>query len=372
MPSANKTQRWLDLIAALLARRYGASFDELTEHVPGYRHDGSTKAKESAKRTFERDKDELRACGVPLESQVAAGNEDEPDAHRYLLRSTDFYLPLISATLDGATPGSVAIPKRPPRGIGYAGLGVVALAFDELEAMARAGDRARNIGDPVLAMEAEDALRKLAFDQPLAVATDGTVHIAAATPKPARDVQAAVSDALRRRKRLTFDYHSIGRDAHGRRTVEPYGLVLQMGHWYLVARDTDADALRLFRLGRMRAAKVRAQQPNSADYEVPADFDLAEQARSREAWELGDAEAVEVIVRFRAVTGAVRPAIALGTPVRGRAGHRRFLVRRPDAFVRWLLSFAGAAAPVSPAAVVREWTSVVAATTKLYANAGPA
>ena len=365
MPSANKTQRGLDLVAALLARRYGASFDELTEHVPGYRHDGTPKGIATAKRTFERDKDELRAFGVPLESQVAAGNEDDAEAHRYLLRSTDFYLPLISATL-----GGVSAPLRPSRGIGYAGLGVVALAFDELEALARAGDRARKIGDPVLAMEAEDALRKLAFDQPLAVTTDGTVHLADAHPKPARDVQTAVADALRRRKRLTFQYHSIERDTHAVRTVEPYGLVLQMGHWYLVARDTDANALRLFRLGRMHDAKVRAPQPNSADYEVPIDFDLAEHARSREAWELGDAEAVEVIVRFRAVTGAVRPALALGQPVRGRAGHRRFQVRRPDAFVRWLLSFAGAAAPVSPPAVVKAWTAVVAATAAHYADAG--
>lgn len=361
MPSANKTQRWLDLVAALLARRYGATFDELTEQVPAYRHDGTTRGIASVKRTFERDKDELRQYGVPIEAQVTPGSEDDAEAHRYLLRTTNFYLPLVSATEPG-----VRAPARPSRGIGYAGLPTVPLAFDELEVIARAGDRARAIGDPVLAMEAEDALRKLAFDQPLAVAVDGTVHIADPAPRPLREVQAVVGDALRRRKRLTFAYHSIGRDAHATRTVEPYGLVLQQGHWYLVARDTDADALRLFRLSRMHEATVRTQQPNTADYDIPADFDLAERARSREAWELGDGDAVEVLVRFDAVTGAVRPALALGEAVRGRANHRRFRVRRLDAFVRWLLAFAGDATPVSPAPVVAEWTRALADTAALY------
>lgn len=363
MPSANKTQRWLDLVAALLVRRYGATFDELVEQVPGYRHDGTSKGVASAKRTFERDKDELRAFGVPIESQVQPGSEDEAEAHRYLLRTTDFYLPLVAATMPNAP-----APKRPARGHGYAGLGTVALAFDVLEALARAGDRARTIGDPVLAMEAENALRKLAFDQPLAVATDGTVHFAEATPKPLRAVQASIGDALRRRKRLAFAYHSIGRDVHTARTVEPYGLVLQSGHWYLVAQDIEAAALRLFRVSRMREARVRSQQPNSPDYEIPTDFDLAEHARSREAWELGDADAVEVIVRFRRVTGALKPAVALGVAVRGRAGHRRFVVRRPDAFLRWLLAFAGEAAPVSPPAIVAAWNVGIADTAALYAR----
>ena len=128
----------------------------------------------------------------------------------------------------------------------------------------------------------------------------------------------------------------------------------------------DADALRLFRLSRMHDAVVRAQQPNTADYAIPDDFDLAEHARSREAWELGDGDAVDVLVRFDAVTGAVRPALALGEAVRGRAGLRRFHVRRPDAFVRWLLAFAGDATPVSPAPVVAEWTRALADTAALY------
>ena len=363
MATASKTQRWLDLVAALLVRHYGATFEQLTADVPGYRHDGTPKGQASAKRTFERDKDELRALGVPIESETQPGDEHEAEAHRYRLASSDFYLPFVSATAPG-----VAAPARPTRGVGYGALATVNLAFDELEALARAGDRARSLGDPVLAMEAEEALRKLAFDQPLAVAADGTVHVTASVPQGQRDTQKAISNALRRRKQLTFDYHSFERDEMGRRAAEPYGLVLQGGHWYLVARDTTANALRLFRVSRMSGAVARAQQPNSHDYVIPADFSLAEHAQSREAWELGDGDAVDVVVRFREVTGALRPALALGTPVRGRPGHRRFRVRRPAAFVRWLLSFAGTATPVAPPGVVAEWKSAVRATAALYAR----
>ena len=361
MASANKTQRWLDLLAALLVRRFGATFDELSREVPGYRHNGTPKAIASAKRAFERDKDALRAFGVPIESHVPPGEEDDASAHRYVLRAGDFYLPFVAATLPG-----MPLPARPARGVGYQALRTVTLALDELEALARAGDRARSFGDPVLAMEAEEALRKLAFDQPLAVAADGSVRVVESSSRASRDVHEAVTSALRHRKRLAFTYRSIGRDASGRREVQAYGLVLQSGHWYLVARDTDAGALRLFRLSRMSDARLNAARPNTPDYEIPGAFDLAEHARSREAWELGDGDATAVVVRFKAVTGAVRPALAHGVAVRGRPRHRRFHVRRTDAFVRWLLSFAGAAVPVSPPALVAEWRGTIAATAALY------
>lgn len=371
MPSVAKTQRWLDLVAALLVRHFGATFEELAHAVPGYRHDGTGKGIASAKRTFERDKDELRALGVPIESLSTPGEEDESEGHRYRLRPADFYLPLVTGTLPGGRGGRAA-PRPPARGHGYRALGTVPLEFDALEVLVHAGDRARTLGDPLLALEAEGALRKLAFDQPLAVAADGTVLVVEATPRARREVHAAALEALRHRKRLAFDYHSMERDAQARRIVEPYGLVLASGHWYLVARDVEAGALRQFRLSRMGAPQVNAQRPRTADYEIPPGFDLAEHSRARHPWELGDGAATEVIVHFASTRGDVRQALALGRPVRGRAGHRAFAVRRPDAFVRWLMSFAGVARPVSPPAVVQAWRAAVAATAAQYDGSGSA
>lgn len=371
MPSVAKTQRWLDLLAALLLRHYGATFEDLADAVPGYRHDGTSKGIASAKRTFERDKDELRALGVPIESRTTPGEEDEPEGHRYLLRPAAFYLPLVTGTLPAPRRGGTA-PRPPARGHGYHALGTVPVEFDALEALVHAGDRARTLGDPLLAIEAEGALRKLAFDQPLAVAADGTVLVVEATPRARRDVHAATLDALKHRKRLTFDYHSMQRDAHARRTAEPYGLVLTSGHWYLVARDVEANALRQYRLSRMGAAQVNAQQPRTADYAIPPDFDLAESARARHSWELGDGDATEVVVHFASTRGDVRHALVLGRPVPRRAGHRAFAVRRPDAFVRWLMSFAGVARPISPPAIVKAWRAAVAATAAHYDGSGSA
>ena len=53
----------MDLLAELLARNYPVSFEELTERVPAYR---AAPSKEARRRMFERDKDELKAFGVPL------------------------------------------------------------------------------------------------------------------------------------------------------------------------------------------------------------------------------------------------------------------------------------------------------------------
>ena len=60
-----KVQRWIDLLAALLRRHYPASFDELIRDVPAYAGDQSHDAR---RRMFERDKDELRGFGVPIET----------------------------------------------------------------------------------------------------------------------------------------------------------------------------------------------------------------------------------------------------------------------------------------------------------------
>jgi hypothetical protein len=93
---------------------------------------------------------------------------------------------------------------------------------------------------------------------------------------------------------------------------------------------------------------------------------LREHARSRASWQIGDAASVEAIVEFN---GPSAPAAAtLGEPADANDGivRRRFVVRRVDAFVRWLLSFAGGARPIGPEEVVNEYRRHVVATLALY------
>src|SRR5690348_10819141 len=66
-PAAAKLQRWIDLLAALLTHRYGLTFEQLKREVPAYAASARTTSEGSLERTFERDKDELRALGIPIE-----------------------------------------------------------------------------------------------------------------------------------------------------------------------------------------------------------------------------------------------------------------------------------------------------------------
>ena len=66
-----KLQRWLDLIGYLFGRRHPVSVDEVLEHVPAYASPLETddpKTLDATRKMFERDKSELRAFGIPIET----------------------------------------------------------------------------------------------------------------------------------------------------------------------------------------------------------------------------------------------------------------------------------------------------------------
>ncbi|HEY7860589.1 MAG TPA: WYL domain-containing protein, partial [Gemmatimonadaceae bacterium] len=230
------------------------------------------------------------------------------------------------------------------------------------------GRRIAQAGDPALAEDARNGLRKLAFDLPLG-ASDAPPHAVLVPPIPRPDphVLGVLSDALFRRKRASFMYHGMG-DEHGaQRAAEPYGLFFQSGHWYLAARDIDKHALRNFRVSRMTDAAVNKLSPGTPDYEIPAGFSLRAHARSRHAWEIGDGDSYEATVEFTGETGAAIAAAALGRQDPASPALRHFHVRRTDSFARWLLTFAGEARPVTPEALVREYDTIVGDTRALYA-----
>jgi hypothetical protein len=95
---------------------------------------------------------------------------------------------------------------------------------------------------------------------------------------------------------------------------------------------------------------------------------LRAHARSKNAWELGDDQAVEAVVAVRGTSGAARAAAALGSASGDGGENRAFTVRRIDVFARWLLSFAGELVPLEPAALVDEYKRQLAATKAVYAQ----
>ena len=366
--SEQKLQRWVDLLAALLIRQRHATFDELARDVSDY--DLTNDKRESVLRTFERDKDELRRFGVPIETV----KDSDGEAIGYRLERKAFYLPYLMV----ASHERSGAPRKVPYD-GYRSLETLAFEPDELDAIIEAAARVRALGDPVLAAETDAAIRKLALDLPLGAVLDDAVadaalyemapmRMAIVSPRrvPDRTVFERVSDALGRRKRVEFDYLSMERGERARRSVEPYGLFFVSSHWYLAGRDVESDGLRNFRLSRVTNVVVNTKKAQSPDYDVPESFSLRAHAESRESWEIGDGDAATAVVEFIATTGATLAALALGAPVDGSPVRRRFNVRRQDAFARWLLSFGGDARPLEPPEIVAEYERVAAATLAGY------
>jgi len=126
---------------------------------------------------------------------------------------------------------------------------------------------------------------------------------------------ATVSEAVWASRRIEIDYRRG--DETVTRVLEPLGIVLKAGIWYLVAQ-VDGQA-RTYRVSRIRAAR-----PLDETFDRPTGFDLgAWWAESSAAYER-DAPRIEITVRVRteamwrladAVGGrAVREAERLGPP----------------------------------------------------------
>jgi proteasome accessory factor B len=361
--SDKKTQRWIDLLAALLSYHYPVTFEALARDVPAYdltKAEGDKTKIASIKKMFERDKAELLEQGVPLVSI----SQPEDGEYKYQLRSTDFYLPYLGiATARGL--------KLPPKvdAYGYHSLAKLGFEPDELEMVAKGARLVSQAGDPTLIDDARSALRKLAFDLPLG-ATEGSDAEIIVPPRSRAEPGALemLGDALFRRKQVTFIYQGIDAKQNTERTCEPYGLFFLNGHWYLVARDIAKNALRNFRVSRMANVRCNKKKAQSSDYTIPATFSLRTHAHSREAWEIGDGDAYDATVEFRGQTGAAVAAAALGRADEASPSLRHFRVRRTDSFARWLLTFAGEAKPVAPEALLTEYARIVQQTRALYSG----
>jgi proteasome accessory factor B len=362
--AASKIQRWIDLLAALLRRKFPISLEELAREVPGYL---IAPNKTALRRTFERDKDELRAFGIPIETVTDPNGETAG----YRLQPQHFYLPYLSLRSErGSTK-----PKKVDR-YGYHALAQLSFEPDELSAVVDAAARVRQLGDPLLAEHADSALRKLAADLPVDASASPQPELVPPRAKPNPELLATLAKALEKRKRITFSYHGISDGKESHRFVEPFGLFFLNQHWYLAARTAGETTVKNYRVNRITDLAVNAARPYANDYAIPDDFDLRSHARSRQAWELGTGDAIDAVVRFTARSGAAAAALRLGEEIEGVPQNRRFRVRRADAFARWLLSFGGDIVPVAPRSLVDEYRGLVRETLAHHSTAplprGPA
>jgi len=421
-----KVQRWLDLIAYLVARRLPVSVEELMEGLPAYAQQWAVnheKARESVRRKFERDKDELRALGIPIETVPYRVGALREEVTGYRIHRKDFYLPYLNLLAEAGeeekeeggqapTPADTIQVRREEATRALQGLRTLAdlpafplaaaarsayrkLTFDldpQLEAgdreeeaedrEERAGDLEEDAGDrDEEAVGPKEGEPNPADPTPPEASWEGgrrrkdgqvlfAVSPAAAQAREHLDVLTA---ALHARKQVSFRYHAMARDEVADREVHPYGLLFQHSRWYLVGWDLAREAERMFRVDRMDGVAANAFTPNTPDYELP-EGPILEKYRNREAWELGEAdETLQVQARFRFPTSLWAQRNRFGTLVEeGPDGDalREFQVREPHAFLRWILSLAGEADIESPPELREELRTMAREVAALYQGEG--
>jgi proteasome accessory factor B len=227
--SRRKTERLLNLVICLLATRRPLPAERIRQVVPGYDRGGD----EAFQRMFERDKNELREIGIPVEVHKDPW-DDEPG---YRIVREAYELPEI--TLD---PREAAV------------LGLAAQVWRRAS----------------LAEAAGGALLKLRAG---GVETDESVGDALELRVDTRDPAfPALWEAVRDRRAVRFDYRGAAGETVLTRTVEPWGVVSRRGRWYVVGHDRDRQAPRVFRLSRIVGQVTPVGRPGVVV--VPAGVDI--------------------------------------------------------------------------------------------------
>ncbi len=209
--------RLFSLVLALLATETGLLKSEILSSVRGYaeRYDeGGQNA--NLERQFERDKDDIRELGIPLETVESPDRPGDNQALRYRIPKGQYDLP------DEVrfTPDELAL------------LGLAAEVWREASLSAdsqRALTKLRSFGmeprEPVIGYAPRLRVRDAAFEP--------------------------IRQALDRRQTVRFRYIKPGEQAPRVRTVNPLAVVLHEGRWHLHAHDHDAQGPRTFLLSRI-------------------------------------------------------------------------------------------------------------------------
>lgn len=190
----------------LNATRY-LSVQEIRDTVPGYDSD----SEEAFRRMFERDKDELRELGIPLETGGEANDG-------YRIPRRDYELSDISLEADEA-----------------AAVGLASRLWD-------AAPLSGAMGSALLKLRAAGV-------DPTSGPADLEVRIETGEPAFAECWRATHEGRV-----LHFAYRTAGTGATEVREVEPWGMVSRRGWWYLVGHDRSRGASRVFRLSRVVGA----------------------------------------------------------------------------------------------------------------------
>jgi predicted DNA-binding transcriptional regulator YafY len=322
MTVISKGERLLNLVSFLLKSRVPVGLDEIRKSVLGYKDAGA--AGGVVERRFERDKAALREMGVPLRFVA----DTEPGGPGYVIPRDAYFLPPVE------------------------------LNARESAVLAAAGRFALAGAAGPVSAALHSAIRKLQFDSavPGGVRDTAEEHFLFHRPAAARrqdtDALGDLAAAILNRRAVRFSYRAIGKDAPGRRAVDPYGLGFSNGHWYLVGYDHDRRDVRLFRADRIDDAVVRLRPESTRpEFDTPADFRVEDYV-GVPPWLFGKSRRATVRVRIDAeVAFIVRMRPAPGDQWQDEAGGGGILTRRAtqlDSLLNWVLGLGRHAEVLDP------------------------
>jgi predicted DNA-binding transcriptional regulator YafY len=213
----DRVERLTNLLALLLETREPLTLVQIAGELGGQYPD----APQARRAAFERDKAALREIGVVITTETLVG--DRAGEMAYRVRREDFELPDLGLEPDEVRALQVALAAtRPDSSAGE-------------EALWKLGGSVNTQGGPV------------------------RMHL------PELDVLPFLRSAVARRSLLSFGY------AGAVRRLEPWGLLLRDGFWYLVGRDVDRGERRTFRVDRIEGDP---SAEGESLFDRPVDLDL--------------------------------------------------------------------------------------------------
>jgi len=260
--SKRRTERLLSIVVLLLSSRRYLTAEQIRASVSGYPDAG-----ESFKRMFERDKDELRELGIPLETGKSSALDDEIG---YRIRRQDYELPEIQLAADEAA--VLGIAARVWQSAELAGAAAGALL--KLKAASREVDGEEDGARLNRSIEPRLTTQEPSFGQ--------------------------LWEAVRDRRPVTFSYLASGRADASKRELEPWGVVNRRGRWYVAGHDRGRDAPRVFRMSRITGPVKMAGPPGSV--KVPDGTDVRDLVKD---WDRRPPRDRTAVLRIRAGAGVV-------------------------------------------------------------------
>lgn len=262
----DRTERLLNLVICLMATSNAVPRSDIRDRIPGYSDAPTDTAFE---RMFERDKDELRSMGIPVDTVTDVNGE----VLGYRIVEESYALQPIEFTIEERAAVAVA---------------------------------AQVWGRATVAPVAGTALRKLESLDADASAWEpsdlrGPVQLTASDA-----ALLPLMSAIRHDRVVLFDYRTPQSDDSARRTVSPWGLRSTSGRWFLVGYDHDREAQRTFRLSRIDGVVTVTARPR--EHSAPADFDI--DADSGDGF---SDEVIEATIRLTPHRGAALRRIAIPT-----------------------------------------------------------